>query len=133
MISDKPRNATVSMMTDGVLLRLSKEDFNKLLKQPTLHWVDLEQACSEVSKGAKWLDVRAVSEYQHSHLPGAINIPMKELHNRIRDLDHSVSYICCCQTGRRSSTAAFILTKYGIKASVLQEGLEHGLWRLNAG
>jgi CRP-like cAMP-binding protein len=125
LISDKPRNATVSMMTDGVLLRLSKEDFNKLLKQPTLQWIDFETARDKVNNGAKWIDVRLASEYQHSHLPEAINIPMQELHKRARDLDRSLNYICYCQTGRRSSAAAFILAQYGLKASVLQEGLEH--------
>jgi len=125
LISDKPRNATVSMMTDGVLLRLSKEDFNKLLKQPTLQWLDYGKASSKINKGAKWIDVRLASEYQHSHLPDAINIPMQELHKRARALDRSLSYICYCQTGRRSSAAAFIFTQYGLKTSVLQDGLEH--------
>jgi len=125
LISDKPRNATVSMMTDGVLLRLSKEDFNKLLKQPTLQWYDYKKACKKVSKGAKWIDVRLASEYEHSHLPDAINIPMQELHKLARDLDRSLSYICYCQTGRRSSAAAFILTQYGLNTGVLQDGLEH--------
>ena len=125
LISDKPRNATVSMMTNGVLLRLSKEDFNKLLKQPTLQWIDFEKACNQVNKGAKWLDVRLSSEFQHSHLPEAINIPMQDLHKCARDLDRSLSYICCCQTGRRGSAAAFVLAQYGFKASVLKDGLEH--------
>ena len=125
LISDKPRNATVSMMTDGVLLRLSKEDFNKLLKQPTLQWLDYDKAVNKVKKGAKWIDVRLASEYQHSHLPDSINIPMQELHKRARDLDRSLSYICYCQTGRRSSAAAFILTQHGLKTSVLQNGLEN--------
>lgn len=125
LISDKPRNATVSMMTDGVLLRLSKEDFNKLLKQPTLQWFNYDKAIYKVNKGAKWIDVRLASEYEHSHLPDAINIPMQELHKLARDLDNSLSYICYCQTGRRSSAAAFILTQYGLNTGVLQDGLVH--------
>jgi rhodanese-related sulfurtransferase len=125
LISDKPRNATVSMMTDGVLLRLSKEDFNKLLTQPTLQWIDYDTANSMIRNGARWIDVRLTTEYQHSHLPDAINIPMQDLHKRARDLDHTQLYICYCQTGRRSSAAAFVLTQYGLKASVLQNGLEH--------
>lgn len=124
LISDKPRNATVSMMTNGVLLRLSKEDFNKLLKQPTLNWISFDKASSKINNGARWIDVRLASEFIYSHLPGAINIPMQELHKQARDLDHSVFYICCCETGRRSSAASFILTQYGLQTGVLQDGLQ---------
>lgn len=124
LLSDNPRNATVSMMTDGILLRLSKEDFNKLLKQPTLEWLDFDQALGRVDSGAVWIDVRLPSEYAHSHLPGAINIPMRALHREARGLDPSAAYICYCQTGRRSSAAAFVLKNYGFNASVLADGLQ---------
>jgi CRP-like cAMP-binding protein len=126
LISDNPRNATVSMMSDGILLRLSKEDFNKLLRQPTLLAVDYDQAARDVAAGtARWVDVRLASEFDHSHLPGAINIPMRALHRDARELDKSVAYVCYCQTGSRSSAAVFVLRNYGINASVLQNGLQN--------
>lgn len=125
LLSDNPRNATVSMMTDGILLRLSKEDFNKLLKQPTLQWTDFGQALGRVDGGAVWIDVRLPSEYEHAHLPGAVNIPMRALHREARNLDSSTAYICYCQTGRRSSAAAFVLKNYGFNASVLKDGLQN--------
>lgn len=124
LLSDNPRNATVSMMTDGILLRLSKEDFNTLLKHPTLQWLGFEQALNRIDSGAVWVDVRLPSEYEHSHLPGAVNIPMRALHKEARDLDPTVPYICYCQTGRRSSAAAFVLKNYGFDASVLKDGLQ---------
>ncbi|MGD9164534.1 MAG: cyclic nucleotide-binding domain-containing protein, partial [Chromatiales bacterium] len=34
LISDKPRGSTVSMLTDGALVRLNKQDFIQLVKQP---------------------------------------------------------------------------------------------------
>jgi CRP-like cAMP-binding protein len=126
LISDNPRNATVSMMSDGILLRLSKEDFNKLLRQPTLLAVDYDRAARDVAAGtARWVDVRLASEFDHSHLPGAINIPMRALHRDARELDKSVAYVCYCQTGSRSSAAVFVLRNYGINASVLQNGLQN--------
>ncbi len=124
LISDNPRNATVSMMSDGILLRLSKEDFLQLLKQPTLRWQSFESACEAVARGARWIDVRLPAEYRRGHLPGALNIPMRDLHRQARDLDPAVPYICYCQTGRRSSAAAFVLAQYGLQASVLENGLD---------
>jgi CRP-like cAMP-binding protein/rhodanese-related sulfurtransferase len=124
LISDTPRNATVSMQTDGVLLRLNKEDFLKLMQDPMQNWVSYEEALEKVGNGAVWLDERAAADYHHGHLPGAINIPMNVAHRRAHDLDTSKHYICYCQTGRRSSAAAFILSQYDLEVSVLKGGLQ---------
>lgn len=124
LLSDKPRNASVSMITDGVLLRLSKANFVRLLNEPTLHWVKQSELQAKLSEGMRGLDVRTTSEFAHGHLPGSINIPIQELHQRIKELDKTQPYLCCCEVGRRSSAAAFILGQYGIKASVLRAGLD---------
>ena len=44
LISEAKRNATVSMLTDGSLMRLGKDHFNKLLNEPMLDWVNYEEA-----------------------------------------------------------------------------------------
>lgn len=126
LISDKPRNATVSMMDDGILLRLSKDDFNKLLKQPNLQQRDFEQARQLVEQGeARWVDVRLMSEFAHGHLPGAINIQMRDMHRLAQELDTEHEYICYCDTGNRSSAATFVLHQYGLRASVLTGGIQN--------
>jgi len=124
LISNKPRNATITMMSDGVLLRLSKDNFIKLLQEPTLRWVDLAQARKQIEQGGLWLDVRLPSEFSHAHLKDAINIPMGDLHKKSKDLDHAPIYICYCDSGRRSSAAAFVLSQYGFKACVLKGGIQ---------
>ncbi len=124
LLSEQPRNASVSMVTDGVLLRLAKTDFVRLLNEPTLHWVKHSELQATLSEGARGLDVRTPSEFAHGHLPGSINIPIQELHQRIKELDKAQSYICYCEAARRSSAAAFILGQYGINASVLKAGLD---------
>jgi len=124
LISDKPRNATITMMEDGVLLRLSKEDFINLLKQPTLRWVEYGKTASIIKRGAMWIDVRMPEEYERGHLPNSINIPMRELHKSARDLRRDIPYICCCESGTRSSAAAFALSQYKIRTAVLKGGIE---------
>ena len=76
LISDGRRNATVTMLTDGSVMRLGKDDFNKLLNEPMLEWIDYEDAKQLVANGGKWLDVRLPSEFEAYHEPDAINIPL---------------------------------------------------------
>jgi CRP-like cAMP-binding protein len=123
LISEGKRNATVSMLTDGSLMRLGKEDFHSLLNEPLLHWVDLEQARDIIAHGGVWLDVRLPSEYELWHPQGAINIPLYFIRLKLKSLDRSVPYVLVCETGRRSSAAAFLLSERGYEATCLRGGL----------
>jgi rhodanese-related sulfurtransferase len=124
LVSGTERNATVTMKTPGAVMRLSKNDFNELLREPMLNRISPEEARSQVLMGAVWLDVRHAREYQHGHFRGAISIPLHELRMRIDEMDRNVHYICCCRTGTRSSAAAFILVQNGYNASVLTGGIQ---------
>ena len=125
LISDKPRNATISMMSDGILLRLSKDDFLTLLNEPNIQWITFEEGVDLViAKKAVWIDIRLPSEHAEGHIPLSENIPIQQLHRRSRGLDKETQYICYCDTGRRSSAAAFILNQYGLHAYVLKDGLK---------
>lgn len=124
LISGSKRNASVTMSTSGQLMRLAKEDFNELLKEPLLDRVTPDEAKVRIAKGNSWLDVRHVTEFNHSHLKGAINIPLHELRMRMKELDKEKEYICYCGTGRRSSAAAFLLVQNGFKIVVLVGGVQ---------
>jgi rhodanese-related sulfurtransferase len=124
LVSDNKRNATVIMKTDGRLLRLNKTDFIELLKAPLINQLTFPAAQQLVQNGAIWMDVRFPSEYKFDHIPGAVNVPLNELRNRINELDKGKQYIVYCQTGRRSSAAAFILAQHGFQAQVLEGGVK---------
>ena len=123
LASEARRNATVTMTTDGKLLRLGKKDFQELLGEPLLQRVGYAEALERVSRGAVWLDVRYPSEYRYDRLPGAVNVPLNEVRNSFPALDRSREYIVYCQSGRRSSAAAFLFAQRGFKVSLLAGGL----------
>jgi rhodanese-related sulfurtransferase len=123
LVSDAKRNATVTMKLPGVLLRLAKHDFVALLKEPLINRIKFEAANAKVAAGAQWLDVRYPSEYQYDRLAGAINIPLAEIRNAFNVLDKSREYVVYCQSGRRSSAAAFLLAHRGFKVFLLDGGL----------
>lgn len=123
LVSGGKRNATVTMRSNGVLLRLSRQDFLALLQEPLLHKLTYEQAKQAVEQGAVWLDVRHPPEYRYDRLPGAMNVPLNDVRNAIGVLDRDKKYIAYCQSGRRSAVAAFILAQAGYDVQVLQGGL----------
>lgn len=125
LISEAKRNATVTMETDGSLMRLGKEDFHKLLNEPMLEWVDRSRADEIVASGGQWLDVRLPSEFESYHNEGAINIPLYFIRLKLKTLNPEVTYVVCCDTGRRSSAGAFILNERGFKTVVLTGGLNN--------
>lgn len=127
LISDAPRNATVTMLTRGSLMRLAKNDFQKLLKEPLTRRVSRAEADAMVEKGrARYVDVRLPSEFMNGSLPGAINIPLYMLRMRLAQLPANVGIVCVCDTGRRSSVASFVLMQKGYEAYLLAQGLNGG-------
>ena len=124
LLSDAKRNANVTMETNGALMRLSKDDFNELLKEPMLSWLTGEEADALVKNdSAVWIDVRMESEHKDSGIPGSINIPLITLRIKASSLDSKKKYIVYCDSGRRSSAAAFLLGERGITAYCLKGGL----------
>ena len=123
LITGTRRNATVTMLTDGAVMRLKKADFLTLLYDPQVRWVDYAQAKDLVDKGGRWLDVRLPSELPKWQIPGAISLPMHILRLKLTALDSNLAYVVCCDTGRRASAAAWLMSERGFDAYVLKGGL----------
>jgi CRP-like cAMP-binding protein len=124
LLADKPRNATVTMLEDGVVMRLDRQDFFELLKAPVVDEVALDEALSLLEGGAQWLDVRLQEEYERGHALEALNMPLQLLRLKARLLDPARTYLCCCDSGKRSSSAVFLLSQLGYRAFALRDGLD---------
>ncbi|HEY6452863.1 MAG TPA: cyclic nucleotide-binding domain-containing protein [Steroidobacteraceae bacterium] len=134
LISEAKRNATVTMLTDGVLMRLNKKDFRELMNEPLVKWVTYPQARELIGRGGRWLDVRLPSEHQNLAIEDSLNVPLYFIRLKISTLERARPYVVYCDTGRRSSAAAFILVERGFDAYVLRGGLDsaEGALRRNA-
>lgn len=127
LVSDVKRNATISMVTDGTLMRLSKKDFVELLKKNLVHYIDYELATASVKEGGIWLDVRLADEHSRYSFENSINVPLFMIRDRAPGLDPGKKYIICCDTGRRSAAAAFLLSQRGLDVCVLEGGMNKSI------
>jgi len=123
LLSGNPRNVTVRMKGKGQMLRLSKTNFIKLVKEPVLQYVKLEEGQEKVAGGANWLDVRGADEFAEEHIEGAVNIPFFSLRMKVAELRHDQLQVLVCANGRTSEAAAFLLLKFGFNALILKGGM----------
>jgi CRP-like cAMP-binding protein len=122
LVYETLRNASVTMTTDGVLMRLGKEDFKLLLLEPQVEEV-AEEDFAGFSEAPVYVDVRTQSEYDEGHLVLAANLPLNLLSLKKRLLRQSIPYVFYCDTGRRSRAAAYLLGKEGYNTFALRGGL----------
>ncbi len=84
----------------------------------TVQWSEVDDYRAS---GAQFVDVRTRDEFAGGSLPGAINIPIDELRERLSELD-SCDVVVSCQAGQRGHTAALLLNQLGFRAKNLDGG-----------
>ena len=68
------------------------------------------------------LDVRDDTEFKTGHLPGAINVPMKRLPDRVGKLKRDKRWAVICASGSRSRSATDYLVENGFEGAVSVRG-----------
>ena len=125
LVNDKPRNATVIMREDGVLMKLEKQDFYSLLQTPDVEMLSAAATLDAIAGGAIPLDVRTQREFDTGHHQKAINIPLHLSLMKCELLDKSSKYITYANRLERAQTAAYLLGQQGFDVRAMQPGLDH--------
>jgi rhodanese-related sulfurtransferase len=68
------------------------------------------------------LDVRTPEEFAESHIPGAVNIPVDELRQRLGEVPRDREVAAYCQVGQRGYLATRILLQSGFRAANIGGG-----------
>lgn len=82
----------------------------------SIQWYQLKE---EQKNGSQLLDVRNPGELANGRFPGAINLPLNQLRERISELDPTREYIVSCHSGLRSYVAERLLKQKGFKVKNL--------------
>lgn len=124
LVYDTVRNASVTMATDGLLMRLDKADFMLLLREPAVDHIKVADIDTALGAGSVLLDVRMPEEFDVTRLVNAVNTPLACLRLMMSTkLGLQQDYIVYCDTGRRSRAAVSLLQDKGFRARYLLNGL----------
>ncbi|MCH6575489.1 MAG: cyclic nucleotide-binding domain-containing protein [Bacteroidetes bacterium] len=126
LIGNVARNATVTALTNGNLIRIKESDFVNLIKEKVLKSISYDDTKKMVKDGAICLDARFKNEFDKAalKLKGCINSPINTLRLEADKLDKNKEYIVYCNNGARSAIVAFLLMERGFNVSYLEGGLE---------
>ena len=126
LIGNVKRNASVTALTKGKLIRINEDDFVNLIKDKVLNTVSYDETKTMVKQGSICLDARFKDEFEQAtlKLKGSLNLPLNLLRFGLDKLDKDKDYIVYCDNGARSAIAAFLLMERGFKVSHLEGGIE---------
>ena len=71
------------------------------------------------------LDTRTTGEYEHGTIPGAVNIPLDSLRDRLAEIPADKEIYITCQIGLRGYVAEQLLKGYGYRTHNLLGGYRH--------
>ena len=125
LISGEPRAETITALSDMSLLRLHTNKFLKLIKEPSLSFIDFIELELWQDKGAVLLDIRPPDEYEQHHLTNAINSPLFTLRMQLNTFDKNKLHIIVCKDGKSSESAAFLMKTYGFNVKIIRKGLDY--------
>ncbi len=123
LITDKRRNASITMMEDGLLICMSKKELFKYILNPVLSYISFETYKNH-RKDMTLIDVRSPDEFKHGALAGSINVPLPVLRLKANGLHKNRLYIICSNDGKRSAVAAYLLIQQGLRVTTLKEKLQ---------
>lgn len=124
LISNRRRNATVTMTSDGELLMLRRAHFENLIRNRLLTSHSLVDGETAVELGAVWIDARDPAEFAQSSMNGAINVPLPTLRVRYPELETDKTYIVYSDDAGISAATAFLLSARGFSVSYVDDDVQ---------
>ena len=124
ILADKPRELTITAEIDTTLLKLDKEHFLRLIRDPSLTFINPTTIVQELENGAMLIDIRAPDAFKEYHIDNSINIPYFSLRMTAKTLEQNKKIMLICADGKLSEAAAFNLIRCKLTVAIVEGGLE---------
>jgi len=89
---------------------------------PTMTVQEAHAHCEAGKEPLTILDVRALGEWNVSHIEGAVHMPLPATRTRFGEIDADTTVALVCKSGARASTAGSILQQHGFKGLAVVAG-----------
>lgn len=122
LVGETLRNATVTMLTPGSIMRLNKAAFTTLLQEPVLRYISFDEISPD---GSQVLDVRLPIEFRQNSVPGSVNLPLGRLRKQLQTFSQGQRLVVTDDGGNRSQVAAHLLCQAGFDSYILQDADLH--------
>lgn len=86
--------------------------------------ITVDQIEDELDKGAVLVDIRNKDAFKAGHIDGAVNIPIRSLPFKKKELDKDKTILVICYVGGSSKMAAKLLSKSGYEVKNVIGGME---------
>lgn len=102
-------------IVSSLIIKFRMQEDTKVTKE----CIEIQEVKKAIGNNKKIqiIDVRSMEEFEELHIPIAINIPLVELENKLKNFDKNTLYIIACgKGGGRSSDGAKLLNQNGYNA-----------------
>jgi rhodanese-related sulfurtransferase len=90
---------------------------------PSTPEIGVEELDALIGNGtARVLDVREDWEFSRGRVPGAVNVPLQKLPEKVGQLKRDKPYAVICESGSRSRSATDFLLGQGFEGAVSVKG-----------
>ncbi|WP_298335217.1 MBL fold metallo-hydrolase [Ferrimicrobium sp.] len=113
---------------ENILGQVEAKEFSAVVGEHSIPAIDFAEYFSTTrSMPHQLLDVRNPSEHRQNRLPGAKQIPIYEVLDRIDEIDPNTTVVVHCAAGYRASAAGSMLAAKGFEVIVIDDDLANGL------
>ena len=117
LLLNSRRSANVRMLTDGVLLKISNNNFTHFLSRNLIHWIEADGVEPILNEGAIKL---YLTEKPESKISGAIRVEPGYIRNVINMLSKNKSYLILSDNEKDAVFASYLLSIRGTKGYIFK-------------
>lgn len=106
-------NTVQSRSNDVIVSNGARPEGTRIATHQRINPAQYQATFVQPHKSHLLVDVRTPEEFAGGHIPGAINISLQSLPQRMKELPQDQPIVVYCRSGSRSATATQLLTRAG--------------------